>query len=216
MQILVSGKQLDVGDALRTHVDERLQSGVAKYFSNSLDAYVVFSREGQGYRADCSVHVGQGIHAQARAEAADIYQAFDHALERLEKRLRRNKRRLRGHHGNERPAPDGYMAQNYVLRAEPEEEEAPEEFQPVIVAEHTTDIHRRSVGEAVMQLDLAEQPVLMFRNAGNGHLNVVYRRPDGHIGWIDLVAETTSNTADKAADGIAGNSDAGERDAGAE
>ena len=103
MQILVSGKQLDVGDALRTHVEERLQSGVAKYFSNSLDAHVVFSREGQGYRADCSVHVGQGIHAQARAEAADIYQAFDQASDRLEKRLRRNKRRLRSHHGKERP-----------------------------------------------------------------------------------------------------------------
>jgi ribosomal subunit interface protein len=197
-------------------VEERLQSGVAKYFSNSLDAHVVFSREGQGYRADCSVHVGQGIHAQARAEAADIYQAFDQASDRLEKRLRRNKRRLRSHHGKERPAPDGYSAQNYVLQAEPEVEEAPEEFQAVIVAEHTTDIHRRSVGEAVMQLDLAEHPVLMFRNSGNGHLNVVYRRPDGHIGWIDLVADTTSSTADNVADSAAGNSDAGERDAGAE
>ena len=216
MQILVSGKQLDVGDALRTHVEERLQSGVAKYFSNSLDAHVVFSREGQGYRADCSVHVGQGIHAQARAEAADIYQAFDQASDRLEKRLRRNKRRLRSHHGKERPAPDGYSAQNYVLQAEPEVEEAPEEFQAVIVAEHTTDIHRRSVGEAVMQLDLAEHPVLIFRNSGNGHLNVVYRRPDGHIGWIDLVADTTRSTAYNAADNAAGNSDAGERDAGAE
>jgi len=193
MQILVSGKQLDVGEALRSHVDERLQSGVAKYFSNSLEAHVVFSREGQGYRADCSVHVGQGIQAQARAEAADIYQVFDQAAERLEKRLRRYKRRLRDHHGGERPAADGYMAQNYVLEAEPEAEEAPEEFQPVIVAEYTTNIHRRTVGDAVMQLELGEQPVVMFHNAGNGNLNVVYRRPDGHIGWIDLVADTAAN-----------------------
>ncbi|MFP6748378.1 MAG: ribosome-associated translation inhibitor RaiA [Alphaproteobacteria bacterium] len=203
MQILVSGKQLDVGDALRSHVDERLQNGVAKYFANSLDAHVVFSREGQGYRVDCSVHVGQGIHAQAHADAGDIYQAFDQASGRLEKRLRRYKRRLRGHHGRERPAADKFMAQNYVLESEPEADEAPEEFQAVIVAEHTTEIHRRSVGEAVMQLELAEQPVLMFRNVGNGHLNVVYRRPDGHIGWIDLVADTS------------GNSSAGARDAGA-
>ena len=193
MQILVSGKQLDVGEALRTHVDERLQNGVTKYFSSSMDAHVVFSREGQGYRADCSVHVGHGIQAQAKAEAGDIYQAFDQAADRLEKRLRRYKRRLRDHHGNERPVPDRFLAQSYVLAPEPEMEEAPEEFQPVIVAEHTSDIHRRSVGEAVMQLDLAELPVLMFRNSGNDHLNVVYRRPDGHIGWIDLVAETEAD-----------------------
>ncbi len=199
MQILVSGKQLDVGDALRSHVDERLQNGVAKYFANSLDAHVVFSREG----VDCSVHVGQGIHAQAHADASEIYQAFDQASERLEKRLRRYKRRLRDHHGRERPVPDDYVAQNYVLESESEVDEAPEEFQPVIVAEHTTDIHRRSVGEAVMQLELAEQPILMFRNSGNGHLNVVYRRADGHIGWVDLVADS------------AGNSDAGTQDAGA-
>jgi ribosomal subunit interface protein len=189
MQILVSGKQLDVGEALRSHVDERLQNGVAKYFSNTLDAHVVFSKEGHGYRADCSVHVGQGMSAQARAEAGDIYQAFDQAAERLEKRLRRYKRRLRDHHGHDHPAPDSFTAQSYVLAPEPELEEAPEEFQPVIVAEHSAEIHRRSVGEAVMQMDLAELPVLMFRNSGNGHLNVVYRRPDGHIGWIDLVAE---------------------------
>ncbi|MBT4489796.1 MAG: ribosome-associated translation inhibitor RaiA [Rhodospirillaceae bacterium] len=212
MQILVSGKQLDVGDALRSHVDERLQNGVAKYFSNPLDARVVFSREGQGYRADCSVHVGQGIHAQARAEAADIYQAFDHASERLEKRLRRYKRRLRDHHGGERPERDGYMAQSYVLESESEADEVPEEFQPVIVAEHTTDIHRRTVGQAVMQLDLAEQPVLMFRNSGNGHLNVVYRRPDGHIGWIDLVADASGNSD---AGNDAGNNDVSNSDDGA-
>ena len=190
MQTLVSGKQLDVGEALRGHVEDRLQDGVAKYFANSLDAHVVFSREGHGYRADCSVHVGHGIQAQARADAADIYQAFDQAAERLEKRLRRYKRRLRDHHGGDRPARDEYLAQSYVIEPEPEVDEAPEEFQPVIVAEHTTDIHRRSVGEAVMQLDLLEQPVLMFRTSDNDNLNVVYRRPDGHIGWIDLVADT--------------------------
>ena len=185
MQILVSGKQLDVGDALRSHVDERLQTGVSKYFPNTMDAHVVFSREGQGYRADCSVHVGHGIQAQARAEAGDIYKAFDQATERL--------------------VPDRLSAQNYVLAPEPETEEVSEEFLPVIVAEHTSDIHLRSVGEAVMQLDLAELPVLMFRNSDNSHLNVVYRRPDGHIGWIDLVADT-------AAGGNAGNSAGGNAD----
>ncbi|MDP6815074.1 MAG: ribosome-associated translation inhibitor RaiA [Alphaproteobacteria bacterium] len=189
MQILVSGKQIDVGEALRGHVEERLQNGIAKYFTNPIDAHVVFSREGQGYRVDCSVHVGHGIHAQSHASAAEIYAVFDQAADRLDKRLRRYKRRLRGHHGRERPAAEQLRAQSYILAPEPEHEEASAEFQPVIVAETTSDIHSRTVGEAVMQMDLADLPVLMFRNRGNGHLNVVYRRPDRHIGWIDLVAE---------------------------
>ena len=128
---------------------------------------MVFGKEGQGYRADCSVHVGHGIQAHAKAGAGDIYQAFDQAAER--------------------PLPERFSAQHYTLA-----DEAPEKFQPVIVAEHTSDIHRRSVGEAVMQLDLAELPVLTFRNGGNGNLNVVYRRPGNHIGWIDPVAHGVS------------------------
>ena len=168
MQILVSGKQPDVGEALRGHVDERLQSGVTKCFHSTMDAHVVFGKEGQGYRADCSVHVGHGIQAQAKAEGSDIYQTIDQAAEW--------------------PLPERFSAQHYTLA-----DEAPEEFQPVIVAEHTSDIHRRSVGEGVMQLDLAELPVLMFRNSGNGNLNVVYRRPNNHIGWIDLVAHSEAD-----------------------
>jgi ribosomal subunit interface protein len=191
MQILVSGTQPDVGEALRSHVDKRLQSGVTKYFPSTMDAYVVFGKEGQGYRADCSVHVGHVNQAQAKAGAGDIYQAFDQAAERLEKRLRRYKCRLRGHHGNGWLLPDRLSAQNYILA--PKADEAPEKFQPVIVAEHTSYIHRRSVGEAVMQLDLAELPVLTFRNGGNGNLNVVYRRPGNHIGWIDLVADSVTD-----------------------
>lgn len=188
MKLNVTGKQMDVGDALRTHVSERLDSAIGKYFSNPIDAHVVFSREGHGYRVDCSVHVGHGVDAQSRATDADIYAAFDAAAERLDKRLRRYKRRLRGHHGKERPASaDEYRAQTYVLASEPEEVEAQETFEPVIIAESTSDIHARTVGEAVMQMDLTEIPVLLFRNSGNGRLNVVYRRPDGHVGWIDLV-----------------------------
>jgi ribosomal subunit interface protein len=191
MQILVTGKQIDVGDALRRHVEDRLSDGIAKYFSNPIEAHVVFGPEGHGYRVDCSVHVGQGIDAHAHATAAEIYAGFDAAADRLEKRLRRYKRRLREHgNGVDRavPAGAGLTAQSYVLAPEVEHEDEVEgEFRPVIVAESTRQVHRRTVGEAVMEMDLADQPVVLFRNAGNGHLNVVYRRPDGHIGWIDLV-----------------------------
>jgi ribosomal subunit interface protein len=188
MRVLVSGKQIDVGESLRGQVESRLGEGIAKYFANPIDAHVVFSREGSGYRVDCSVHVGHGIHAQVHGEAPDIHACFHQAAGRLEKRLRRYKRRLRNHHEREREPAYDLMAQNRVLAAEPEEtEEVHEEFQPVIVAEHTSEIHTRSVGEAVMELDLADAPVVMFRNGGNGHLNIVYRRNDGHVGWIDLV-----------------------------
>lgn len=187
MQVLVSGKQIDVGDALRSHVSERLVAAIGKYFADPIDAHVVFSREGQGYRADCAVHIGHGIDAHSRADAAEIYASFDVAAERLEKRLRRYKRRLRNHRDRERPLAV-LQAQDYVLASEAgEDEEVGEEFNAVIVAESQRDVHARTVGEAVMEMDLADLPVVLFRNAGNGHLNVVYRRHDGHVGWIDLV-----------------------------
>jgi len=189
MQILITGKQIDVGDALRRHVEDRLGNGIAKYFANPIDCHVVFSREGHGFRVDCAVHVGHGINVQSQADADDIYAGFDVAADRAEKRLRRYKRRLRRHHERGRAAEEAVFAQSYVLAAEqPErEDEVAEEFQPVIVAESTSTLHARSVGEAVMALDLGEPPVVLFRNAGNGRLNAVYRRADGHIGWIDLV-----------------------------
>ena len=112
---------------------------------------------------------------------------FDAASDRLEKQLRRYKRRLRDHHNRQRDAGRAVeTARDYVLAPEAEEEEEVQEtFQPVIVAERTTQIDRLSVGEAVMRMDLADVPVLLFRNGGTGSFNVVYRRADGHIGWID-------------------------------
>ena len=189
MQILVSGKQLDVGDVLQSHVDERLQSRITNNFSNSMDAHVVFSKEGHDSRTDLLAHVGPCINTQARADTSDIYATFDKASDRLEIWLHRYKPRLQDKHGHERPASEDYVAQNFVPAVEPEAEEAPEEFQPVGVGGHATDIHRRTAGEADMQLDIAEQPVLMFRNIGDSHLNVVYSRPDSHMGWINSVME---------------------------
>jgi ribosomal subunit interface protein len=186
MRIQVTGKQTEVSAALKQRVEQRLSDGVAKYFGNSIEAHVAFTRDAALYRADCSVHIGQGMHVQSRAIADQLGQSFEAACDRLEKQLRRYKRRLRDHHAKPRPAVSE-QAPSYVLAPEPEDAPEPEgEFQPVVVAESTTDIHQLTVGEAVMRLDLADAPVVVFRNAANGRPNLVYRRGDGHVGWIDL------------------------------
>ena len=190
MQILVSGKRLDLGDVLQSHVDERLQSRITNDFSNSMDADVVFSKEGHDSRTDLLAHFGLCINTQARADTSYIYATFDKVSDRLEKWLHRCKPRLQDKHGHERPAFVDYVAQNFVPAVEPEAEEAPEEFQSVVVGGRATDILRRTAGEAVMQLDFPEQPVLMFRDTGDSHLNVVYGRPDSHMGWINSVTES--------------------------
>ncbi len=188
MKIQVSGKQTELSESLRQHVERRLRAGVEKYFGDGIDASVVFSREARHHRADCAVHIGHGIQVQSHAETDDITTCFDMAADRLEKQLRRYKRRLRNHHSRQtRRADDAQAAQTYVLAPEDDavEGDEPETFQPVIVAEATTRIHLLTVGEAVMRMDLADLPVMMFRNSGNGRLNIVYRRNDGHIGWVD-------------------------------
>ncbi|HUN49998.1 MAG TPA: ribosome-associated translation inhibitor RaiA [Candidatus Sulfotelmatobacter sp.] len=187
MQIQVSGKQIDIGDALRGHVAERLEALVGKYFDRAIEASVVFAREAHLFSADCLVHVGSGISVQSHAKAAEIHASFDAALERIDKRLRRYKRRLRNHHANRKDhGGPAEQAPAYVLAAEPDShDEEPAELKPVIVAESMTAIEVLSVGEAVMRLDLTEQPALMFRNRAHGGLNVIYRRADGNIGWID-------------------------------
>lgn len=186
MRIVITGKQIDVGDSLRSHVEDRLTVGVAKYFDRAIDAHVVFSRQGPLFRADCSVHVGAGINVQSHAEVGEIYASFDVAADRVEKRLRRYKRRLRNH--RKMPLGETLPAQTYIIAAEAEDSEEPEEtgeFQPVIVAEASTEIASLTVGEAVMRMDLASLPAMMFRNRAHGGLNVVFRRPDGNIGWIE-------------------------------
>lgn len=186
MLIKVTGKQIDVGDALRGHVDDQMQGVVSKYFDRAIDATVVFSRHGGIFRCDCLVHFGAGLSAQSHAEAAEIYASFDGALERIEKRLRRHKRRLRNHHSKAKSeAFESSPAKAYVLDSEEGEEMNGVDTHPIIVAETKTEVHNLTVSEAVMRLDLSDQPALMFRNSAHGGLNVVYRRPDGNIGWVD-------------------------------
>ncbi len=184
MDIAIKGKNLDVGDALREHVALQVDSVVTKYFSRAHDANVTISRDANRFRVDISVHPVSGLLVQGHAAAGDVYAAFDAALERIAKQVRRYKRRLNDHHrsrATEAPIP----AQHYVLAAERDDEELPADAQPAVIAELLTEIDTLTVSEAVMRMDLADVPALMFRNRGTGGLNVVFRRPDGNIGWID-------------------------------
>ncbi len=199
MQISVTGRQLDVGDALRRRVEVNLADSVGKYFDHAIEGNVVFSREAQGVRVDISVHVGRGIMVQGHSQAENAHAAFDSALDRIAKRLRRHKRRLRDHHRDRKASAveEAVEAQQYILSGDGEidsgdaaggDEDPPiggADANPVIIAEMTTRIESLTVGEAVMRMDLADLPVLLFRNGGTGSFNVVYRRADGHIGWID-------------------------------
>ncbi len=185
MQIQISGKNIDTGEALRGHVETRLGDAVGKYFDRTVDAHVTFTKEGYAFRCDCQVHLSSGMTLQAHAESADVYASFDSAMERMEKRLRRYKRRLKNHH-NERAGREAILeAPAFVIRSEEEENSEPESLEPVIVAEGTERVPHLTVGEAVMAMELQEQPVLMFRNSAHGGFNVVYRRADGNVGWVD-------------------------------
>ncbi len=187
MQIKVSGKQIDVGEALRTHVEYNMVAAVAKYFDRPVDAHVVFSRNGHEFKCDSSVHLSTGLTAQAHAVNGEIYAAFDQATDRIEKQLRRYKRRLKDHHQNRQNPIELIEAQSYVLRGHDEEVDDDEVngMQPVIIAEMTTVIKSLTVGEAVMQMELAHSQFLMFRNDANGRINIVFQRDDGNVGWID-------------------------------
>lgn len=188
MHIQVNGKQIDIGDALRRHVEERLTDRVFKYFDRPVDSQVTFARDGHEFRADCAVHLSTGMNLLSQGRSTEIYASFDQAIDRLEKRLRRYKRRLRDHHSRV-AASTWFAVASYVIAGPDEQEEAEGEGaetpQPVIIAEETAQVRTCTVGEAVMQMDLTEAPVVLFKNSGHGRLNIVYRRPDGHVGWID-------------------------------
>ncbi len=187
MHLTVNGKQIDVGDALRVHVDESLQSIVHKYFDRAIEANVVFSREAHMFRADATLHAGKNVTLQSTGQAGDAYLAFDQAADKLAKRLRRYKRRLRDHARGAAAEVPAIEATYQVIDAGPEDDdieaEAPE--QPVVVAEMMTTVDSMTVSQAVMRLDLEDRPALMFRNPAHGGLNMVYRRSDGNIGWVD-------------------------------
>jgi ribosomal subunit interface protein len=185
MQLTVTGKQIDTGAALRQHVEASLGAILGKYFKTAIEAHVVFSKEAHLSRAEVAIHIGRGIVVNASASAAETHTAFDVAAERIAKQMRRYKRRLRDHHAQARKAFEaGGRAREYVLAPLAEEGEEGEEG-PAVVAEMSADLPNLTVSEAVMRMDLANAPVLLFRNRSHGEINLVYRRPDGNIGWVD-------------------------------
>ncbi len=187
MDIRISGHQVDTGSALQAHAADRLGAIVDKYFDQALSSHVTFGKAPAGaFTCDIVTHVMQGLILKAQGSAQDAHVALDDAAAKIDKQLRRYKRRLRSHH-RDRTAPvefDG--GSSYILASSEDPEDAePETLQPVVIAEMETKIPSITVGEAVMQLELAGHRMLVFRNEGHGGVNVVYKRDDGNIGWID-------------------------------
>ncbi|MBL8589762.1 MAG: ribosome-associated translation inhibitor RaiA [Methylobacteriaceae bacterium] len=186
MPLRVSGKNLDVGESLRQHVIARVDLAVAKYFDGAVTGHVTLGRDGSAYRADCTLHLSSGVTLQAEGRAHEPYASFEQAAERIEKRLRRYKRRLKDRHGNAAEAPAAApLVADYVIEQPQDEDEIAHDYSPLVIAESTTRLRELSVADAVADLDLSGAPVGVFRHAGNGRINVVYRRADGNIGWID-------------------------------
>ena len=187
MRYQISGKQIDIGAALQTHVETELGATLAKYAGRPTEAYVVFSKSGHEHVAESVVHLSTGLTVQATGRDSEIYAAFDACCEKMDKQLRRYKRRLKDHH-RDRPEPVEVSGGGaYILAATTDDSDEDEQSSdaPVIVAESEAKIPAISVSEAVMQMELAGHPVMVFRNEKQGRINVVYKRDDGNIGWID-------------------------------
>ena len=190
MTLRVSGKNLDIGEALRQHVLEKVEATVARYFSGSVGGHVVMTRDGSGYRSDCTLRLSSGVHLHAESRAHEPYLCFDQAADKIERRLRRYKMRLKDHAGV--PGSGRGKVANYVLEPPQDEEEPAGGFNPVVVAEGIDELKSLSVASAVAELDLSGAPVVIFQHAGSGRVNIVYRRRDGAIGWLDPQASRDS------------------------
>ncbi len=184
MRYQITGKQIDIGEALQTHVQTELGIVMQKYAGRPTDAQVVFSKSAHEHVCEATVHLSTGLTAQAKAKATEIYAAFDACADKMEKQLRRYKRRLKNHHVDRAVPVELSGGSSYILASEDVGDE-PDSLAPVIVAEMQMKIPSLSVGEAVMQMELAGAPVLVFRKEEGGGVNVVYRRDDGNVGWID-------------------------------
>lgn len=191
MHVTVTGKQIDVGTALTKHVHEKLQKEVQKYFDNAVHADVVFSKEAHLLRSDINVNegTGTGIVIRSQGSSTDIYSAFDDAVGKVAKQLRRYKRRIKDHSSRERAQAkmqalnDGLNGKKYIIANDGDDDI--EDNNPIIIAEKPTQIERLTVSEAVMKMNLQSLPALVFLNKQHGGINIVYHRADGNISWID-------------------------------
>jgi len=195
MTIRVSGKSISIGEALRGRVSDRTEEVLRKYFDGNYSGHVTFSKDGFGFRTDCALHLDSGITLEAESNGADAYASADQALVQIEKRLRRYKSRLKDRSARKSHAAAAVIAerqassldaQSYVLEALHHDDDSEvTSYNPVIIAETTTSLKRLSVSEAVMDLDFTGAAVLVFQHGGSGRVNIIYRRADGNVGWID-------------------------------
>jgi ribosomal subunit interface protein len=185
MTLRISGKNMDVGDALRGKAEDHFATVVGKYFDGGYDGHLTLTPDGIGFRADCVVHLDSGAMLQASAQGGDATSAYEVMALNIEKRLRRYNRKLKSHRNGNGAADQELTAQYTVFGSSDDIEEIADDYAPPVIAETTKNLRQLSVEEAVMELDLTGGQVVMFRHAGHGGLNVVYRRSDGNIGWID-------------------------------
>jgi ribosomal subunit interface protein len=195
MTLRISGKSINVGEALRSRVSERTDEVLRKYFDGNYSGHITLSKDGFGFRTDCALHLDSGITLEADSNAADAYASADQALLMIEKRLRRYKSRLKDRSARKTYAAATAMAElmnapSYVIEAPAEGDEEVTAYSPVIIAEATTSLKRLSVREAVMELDLTGAACIVFQHGSSGRVNVIYRRTDGNVGWIDPQAVT--------------------------
>jgi ribosomal subunit interface protein len=189
MTLRISGKSINVGDALRTRVSERTDEVLRKYFDGNYSGHITLSKDGFGFRTDCSLHLDSGITLEADSNASDAYASADQALVMIEKRLRRYKSRLKDRSARKTYAANAALADidapSYVIEAPAEGDDEVTTYSPVIIAEATTSLKRFSVSEAVMELDLTGAACLVFQHGSSGRVNIIYRRTDGNVGWVD-------------------------------
>jgi ribosomal subunit interface protein len=195
MTLRISGKSISVGDALRGRVSERTDEVLRKYFDGNYSGHITLSKDGFGFRTDCALHLDSGITLEADSNAADAYASADQALAQIEKRLRRYKSRLKDRSARKSHAAAVAVAAavaaatldapSYIIEAPADGEDEVNGYNAVIIAEATTSLKRLSVSEAVMELDLTGAACIVFQHGGSGRVNIIYRRPDGNVGWID-------------------------------
>jgi ribosomal subunit interface protein len=184
----ISGKNFNIGDSMRAHVMSRVETAAQKYFDGGMNGHIVIDHEGSGYRSDCTLHLSSGITLHAEGRAQEPYASFEQAADRLERRLSRYKRRLKQHHNGANTGVSVEMVRDVTFESPSHDENEELGFHPVVVAERSHNLKQMPVSEAVMELDFTGQSVLVFRHATSGRVNLLYRRADGNIGWLDPAA----------------------------
>ncbi|MDB5450861.1 MAG: ribosomal subunit interface protein [Phenylobacterium sp.] len=204
MQVQITGKHVELGEALRTRIADELSTSIGKYFDRGGGADVVVLREGHSFKVDCAVTLASGQQLTTHGLGGDAHVAFDAAIAKMDRRIRRYKRRLKDHHvqaqAKQAETAAYFVLQSADLSEDEEDDESVELFpEPMVIAETEKPIRTMTVSMAVMELDLTESQTIVFRNAAHGGLAVVYRRPDGNIGWVD--PERTKSANGNASDG---------------